>query len=40
MRSKGVGQEDMMDYVKNATAHYGTVFKTRTNNLSNIKVTA
>lgn len=27
-----------MDYVKNATAHYGTVFKTRSNNLSKIKV--
>jgi len=29
----------MIDYVKSATQHYGTVFKTRTQGLSKIKVT-
>jgi hypothetical protein len=29
----------MLDYVKNATAHYGTVFKTRSVGLSKIKIT-
>lgn len=38
MRYNGAAKDDMMDYVKNATKHYGAVFKTRSNGLSNIKV--
>lgn len=39
MRAQGAADEEMKDYVKNATAHYGTVLKTRTMGLSKIKVT-
>lgn len=39
MRTNGAAKEDMMDYVKNATAHYGAVFKTRSLGLSKIKLT-
>ena len=38
MRRDGAKQEDMVDYVRNATAHYGAVFKTRTAGLAKIKV--
>jgi len=39
MRAQGVADDEMIDYVKSATAHYGTVLKTRTMGLSKIKVT-
>ena len=29
MRAQGAQDEEMIDYVKSATAHYGTVFRTR-----------
>lgn len=38
MRADGLKEEEMIDYVKNATAQYGTVFKTRSCGLSKIKV--
>jgi len=38
MRAGGMEKEDMLDYVKNATTHYGTVFKAKTLGLSKIKV--
>lgn len=39
MRAQGCQDEEMIDYVKNATAHYGTVFKTKSMGLSKMKVT-
>ena len=39
MRARGVQQEDLMDYVKNATTHYGAVFKSRSIGLSKMKIT-
>lgn len=38
MRAQGIKDEEMIDYVKNATAHYGTVFKTRSSGLAKVKV--
>jgi len=38
MRQQGIKEEEMIDYVKNATAHYGTVFKTRSSGLAKVKV--
>ncbi len=39
LRARGVQQEDLMDYVKNATTHYGAVFKSRSIGLSKMKIT-
>jgi hypothetical protein len=39
MRARGVQQEELIDYVKNATSHYGAVFKSRGSGLSKMKIT-
>lgn len=40
MRSQGATDEDLMDYVKTQTAHYGGVFNKNSKGLSKIRVSS